>query len=213
VSGASQTSFEPSLGKLLAGSVLDACAGLVGCVIARRLPGADGGKPITHRALIVETEAYHMREPGCHAYRGMTPRNAVMFGPAGRLYVYFTYGMWHCANVVCEKPGVAAAVLLRAAAPLPPWGEDAGADSPRLSGPGLLCRALGLTRAQSGADLLSRRGDVWLFRPTGYTPPLLTWTKRIGLGFEDSLLWRCFWTGHPAVSPGRPGPVATRRRG
>jgi DNA-3-methyladenine glycosylase len=188
----------PSLRALLAGEVVAAAAGLIGCVLARRLSPGPGG---IARALIVETEAYHQREPGCHAYRGRTPRTAVMFGPPGRLYVYFTYGMWHCANVVCAAEGTGAAVLLRAAALLP---GSAGAGQLRLSGPGLLCQGLQLDRGHNGVNLLDRRGAVWLYRPAHYTPPPLTWTTRIGLSQGQELPWRCCWARHPALSPAKP---------
>jgi len=200
-----------SLSRLLAGDVVRATAGLIGCVIARRLPPADrkpNQPPVDRivRAMIVEAEAYHMREPGCHAYRGRTKRNAVMFGPAGKLYVYFTYGMWYCCNVVCEATGTAAAVLLRAAAPLAPDdGMHQKKPKLRLSGPGLLCRGLELSTEQSGVSLMHRAGEVWLYRPTGWQPPPLSWTTRIGLSFADPHRWRCYWTNHPAVSPARPG--------
>lgn len=211
---------------MLAGDVVQACAGLIGCVIARRLE-MPGGQETVH-AVIVEAEAYHMREPGCHAFRGRTPRNEVLFGPPGHLYVYFTYGMWHCANVVCEAEGTAAAVLLRAAAPLPPHdrrglpgrgNEAAGEGGPlRLCGPGLLCRGLELGRRHNGARVVwdgaapPATAEVWLYRPPEWTPPPLRWTLRVGLGFADELEWRCIWAGHPALSSGRPGYASKPRR-
>lgn len=207
--------------QLLAGDVVQACAGLIGCCIGRRL-ATDGGERVL-RAVIVEAEAYHMREPGSHAYRGRTPRNAVMFGPPGRLYVYFTYGMWHCANVVCEAEGTAAAVLLRAAAALPPDAGKPEVPTLRLSGPGLLCRGLQLDRSHNGLQVTGfdaggmaldgsrARGSAWLYRPEDYTPPPLRWTTRIGFSFPDPLQWRCYWEGHPAVSPGRPGVIRRKR--
>jgi DNA-3-methyladenine glycosylase len=195
------------LRKIISGDVVEAAAELVGCVLARRLPS---GRIL--RAAIVETEAYHMREPGCHAYRGRTPRTDVMFGPPGRLYVYFTYGMWHCCNVVCEAEGTAAAVLLRAAAPLAgSKHDDAGAEL-RLSGPGLLCRGLQIDRKHNGCDVLDRRGDIWIYRPANHARPPLEWTTRIGFSFPDTFSWRCYWMGHPAVSPGRPGVVVKSKR-
>ena len=187
----------PSLPDLLAGDVVKAAAALVGCVLSRWLAPGRGG---IARAVIVEAEAYHQREPGCHAHRGQTPRNAVMFGPPGRLYVYFTYGMWHCANVVCEAEGTGAAVLIRAAQALPGGARE----GLRLSGPGLLCQGLRLDRSHNGVNLLRRGGDVWLYRPADYAPPPLVWTKRIGLSQGCDLPWRCLLEGHPAVSRARP---------
>jgi DNA-3-methyladenine glycosylase len=210
------------LQELLAGDVVQACAGLIGCVIARRINPAPQERIV--RALIVEAEAYHMREPGCHAYRGRTLRNEVMFGPPGRLYVYFTYGMWHCANVVCEPEGTAAAVLLRAASPLPPDDGGLNLTALRLAGPGLLCRGLDLDRRHNGLCVTgySAEGaaldgsgvpaDVWLYRPDNYVAPPLVWTTRIGFSFPDPQAWRCYWDGHPALSPGRTGVVRRTRR-
>jgi len=196
------------LSELLAGDVVRAAPGLLGCVLARRM-----GEGRIARALIVETEAYHQREPGCHAYRGRTPRNEVMFGPPGRLYVYFTYGMWHCANVVCEPRGTAAAVLLRAAMPLPPHdGSLRGIEPLRLSGPGLLCHGLELTREHNGRSLLSRRGDVWLYRPANWRQPPVVRTTRIGFSFEDQRRWRFCWRDHPALSKARTGVLRRSRR-
>jgi DNA-3-methyladenine glycosylase len=196
-----------SLKQLLTDDVVQAAAGLVGCVLARRVPGGD-----VVRTLVVETEAYHQREPGCHAHRGKTPRNAVMFGKPGVLYVYFTYGMWHCANIVCEQPGTAAAVLIRAAAQLPPSDGSRGGDALNLSGPGLFCRGIALTRDDNGVNLLSRRGGVWLYRPADWQQPELAWTTRIGFSFPDTHRWRCYWDGHPAVSKAKPGVLRRKNR-
>ena len=202
----------PPLAEVLGGDVVHACAALIGCVIARRVSSVEGGRPRVLRARIVEAEAYHMRERGCHAFRGRTARNAVMFGPPGRLYVYFTYGMWHCANIVCERVGVAAAVLMRAAELLGD-GAAGGAQARRrmLSGPGLVCQELSLTRQDNGANLLSRRGDIWLYRPAGWVAPELTWTTRIGFSYHDDLPWRCYWAGHPAVSKAKIGALKRHR--
>ncbi|MDP9246191.1 MAG: DNA-3-methyladenine glycosylase, partial [Chloroflexota bacterium] len=100
---------------------------------------------------IVEAEAYlGQRDPASHAYRGMTPRTVPMFGPAGFAYVYVSHGLYPCMNVVCEGPGVAAAVLLRGAEPV----EGVIADPRRLAGPGLLCLAMGITTAHTNMDLV-----------------------------------------------------------
>ena len=200
----------PELRALLAGDVVEAAAGLVGCVLARRLPEGR-----IARGVIIETEAYHQCEPGCHAYRGKTTRNAVMFGPPGHLYVYFTYGMWHCCNVVCEPLGTAAAVLLRAAYPLPPFdGSRADLGRLRLSGPGLLCQGLSITRAQNGANLNNRRGEVWLYRPSRWRPVRLKRTTRIGLSIQDTLKWRFCWAELPTLGSARAGvPSRPERKG
>ena len=114
-------------------------------------------------AKVVEVEAYiGQDDPACHAARGRTQRNAVMFGPPGFAYVYFVYGMYHCLNFVTEPEGFPAAVLLRAAEPeegkeimsrLSPG--NSGCDL--LNGPGKFCRSFGLTREQNGLDLTGNR--------------------------------------------------------
>jgi DNA-3-methyladenine glycosylase len=103
-------------------------------------------------ARIVEVEAYlGARDPASHAYRGLTPRTAPMFGPPGRSYVYFVYGMYHCLNLVTEREGVAGAVLLRGAEPLAGF---EGVEPRALAGPGKLARAFGLTTKHTNLDLV-----------------------------------------------------------
>ena len=189
------------LSELLMLHARDVAAGLIGCTLCRRQ--SDGA---VQRAMLVETEAYRMDEPGCHAYRGKTPRNSVMFGPPGHLYVYFTYGMWHCCNVVCEQEGFAAAVLLRAASAL-----DTSANL-RLSGPGLLCQGLSIDRGLNGADLLDPDEEIWLERPASKGQIEISWTTRIGFSFPDDKLWRCCWKGHPHISPARTGVLKRKPR-
>jgi len=108
--------------------------------------------------VIVEVEAYHHTEPAAHSYRGPTPRNMVMFGPPGFVYVYRSYGIHWCVNFVCEKAGSASAVLIRALEPthgLATMRRRRGAEDERslCSGPGKLCQALGITIQHSALPL------------------------------------------------------------
>jgi DNA-3-methyladenine glycosylase len=108
--------------------------------------------------MIVEVEAYHHTDPAAHSYIGCTPRNAVMFGPAGYAYVYRSYGIHWCLNFVCEEEGSASAVLVRALEPtqrLAPMRRRRGLDGERAlcSGPGKLCEALGVTIKHNGLAL------------------------------------------------------------
>lgn len=162
-------------------------------------------------ARLVEVEAYAGDEdPGSHGYRGETPRNRVMFGPPGYLYVYFTYGMHWCANVVCGEAGSASAVLLRAGAPVE--GIDvmrvrrhvARRDRELCSGPARLTQALGITGADNGADLL--RGPLRLL-DDGTAPPRRPGrSTRVGLnpGRGDGHRWRWFVRDDANVSRSRP---------
>ena len=129
-------------------SVHDVAPDLIGVVL---LVGGVGGR-------IVEVEAYHHTDPAAHSYRGQTARNAVMFGPPGFVYVYRSYGIHWCVNFVCEPAGSASAVLIRAIEPtvgLPTMRRRRGIADDRLlcSGPGRVCEALRITRAQNGLAL------------------------------------------------------------
>jgi DNA-3-methyladenine glycosylase len=157
---------------------------------------------------IVEVEAYRgSRDPGSHAYRGRTPRNSSMFGPPGRLYVYFTYGMHWCANVVAlAPPGDAGAVLLRAGEPVE--GVDAirarrpavRRDRDLCSGPARLTQALGIGPGDDGASLL--RGGLAIL-DDGVAPPRRPGrSARIGLarGRGEQARWRWFVAGSEHLS-------------
>jgi DNA-3-methyladenine glycosylase len=156
---------------------------------------------------IVEVEAYcGSDDPGSHAYRGATRRNATMFGPPGRLYVYFTYGMHWCANVVGHVDGDASAVLLRAGAPIQGVGAmwerrpKARSEHDLCSGPAKLTQALDITGAFDGADLV--RSQVRIL-DDGTPPPARPGVStRIGLaaGRGDGDAWRWFVTGDRNVS-------------
>jgi DNA-3-methyladenine glycosylase len=186
---------------------------LLGRLLVRRVEGA------TLAARIVEAEAYQEDDPASHSFRGRTARTSVMFGPPGRLYVYFTYGMHHCMNVVTGAEGEGSAVLLRAAEPVE--GLDAmrrrrGAAVPdRLlcAGPGRLTQALGISLADNGLDLAS---GLDLFVAEGSPVP----EERVGVGPRVGITqardrpWRFVDLGSRFVSPGRPstGPRSGRGR-
>jgi len=152
---------------------------------------------------IVEVEAYIGEDdPACHAARGRTARNEVMFGPPGYSYVYFIYGMYHCLNVVTEREGFAAAVLIRAAEVIS--GRDAMIASMKtkphvqpLSGPGRLCRALGLTREHNGLDLT---GDVLYLEAPVAGPVRVATSARVGISSGTEKLWRFYDADSEALS-------------
>ncbi|MBM3468392.1 MAG: DNA-3-methyladenine glycosylase [Alphaproteobacteria bacterium] len=128
--------------------------------------------------IITETEAYHQNnDPACHAYRGKTPRNAPMFGPAGYSYVYFIYGMYHCLNIVTEPEGTAAAVLIRGLV----------LDMINLNGPGKLCRHLKISKDHNNLDLTT--STHFYVCDEGYQPDFSA-TPRIGIRQGTDKLWR-----------------------
>ena len=183
--------------------------------LARALLGRvlvhDDAKAGRLAGIVVETEAYAgADDPASHAYRGRTARNAVMFGPAGHAYVYFTYGMHHCMNVVCGPPGKASAVLVRALVPIA--GLEAMArrrgttDRTRLArGPGSLAQALGLDRRHDGLDLT--RGPLWIADlPPERDGRRVARGPRIGIRLAAERPWRYWLEGEPCVSrPNRGG--------
>jgi len=157
--------------------------------------------------IIVETEAYDHEDPASHSYAGPTPRNASMFGPPGRAYVYRSYGIHWCLNVACDAEGVGAAVLIRALEPtagLEIMAARRGTEAPALlcSGPGRLCQALAVTRAHDGLPFDQppfelRRGD---------RPVAVACGPRIGLSRATERPWRFGLAGSRLLS--RPFPVA-----
>lgn len=157
---------------------------------------------------LTEVEAYlGPLDPGSHAYRGRTPRNAIMFGPAGFLYVYFTYGMHVCANVVCGAEGEPTAVLLRAGEVVSGV-ETARArrltsrsDADLARGPARLCVALGITLDDNGTDLAA--GPLRL-EPARHPAPVVATGPRTGVsgpGGSEGYPWRFWLPGDPTVSP------------
>ena len=166
---------------------------------------------------IVEVEAYRGAEdPASHAYRGQTARNLVMFGPPGHLYVYLSYGLHWCANVVCGPPGDAQAVLLRALEPVAGlglmrqarWRNQRHRDDRDLCrGPGRLCQALGIDRTDNGADLTTAGAGVWIADDGVPSPDDPLVTGRVGLSVAADRPWRFAVKGNRAVGP-PPRPAA-----
>jgi DNA-3-methyladenine glycosylase len=189
-------------------SCLEVAPGLIGALLVRRL--ADGSR-LSGR--IVEVEAYlgDGSDPGSHTHCGPTPRNRAMFGPAGHLYTYRSYGIHICANVVCEAPGRGAAVLLRAVEPLGGTrrmralrglGESAP-DREIANGPGKLGQAFVLRLEDYGVSLL--RGDIQLrAAPAGSQPMKIATSRRIGLSKGADLPYRFYAVRNPYVSRARP---------
>ena len=159
---------------------------------------------------IVEVEAYcGADDPASHAFRGRTARNATMFGPPGHLYVYFTYGMHFCANVVCGGEGEASAVLLRGLTPVAGidemWAVRPACRRERdlCAGPARLCVALGIDRSFDGADLVTGEGGV-VVADDGTPPPAVPAASgRVGLRVATDRPWRFYVAHAPGLS--RPG--------
>ena len=154
---------------------------------------------------IVEVEAYDQEDPASHGFRGRTPRNAVMFGPPGHAYVYRSYGIHWCLNLVCAGEGVAEAALIRALEPTAGLEEQSkrrGTDDVRAlcSGPGKLCQALGITREHDG---LALDRPPFRLEPRKDVPEIVT-GARIGITRATELSWRYLEAGSPYVSRGRP---------
>ncbi|MFD8263883.1 DNA-3-methyladenine glycosylase [Streptomyces griseoluteus] len=186
--------------------VLEVAPGLLGRLVVRTTP--DG--PIALR--LTEVEAYDgPNDPGSHAYRGRTPRNDVMFGPPGHVYVYFTYGMWHCMNLVCGPEGTASGVLLRA-------GEivegaeltrkrrlSARNDKELAKGPARLATALDVDRSLDGTDACTT-GDtpIRVLTGTPVPPDQVRSGPRTGVAGDGGVHpWRFWAADDPTVSPYR----------
>jgi DNA-3-methyladenine glycosylase len=175
--------------------------------VARDLIGRLLVRPLAHDILvgrIVECEAYQEGDPASHSFRGRTERNEVMFGQPGHLYVYFTYGMHFCMNVVTGRHGEGSAVLLRAAEPVEglEWMRNRrGREDARLlcAGPGRLTQAFGIDRAHNGIDLVG--GDVmFIARGTPVSDERLGESARVGVTVGMDRPWRYFEAGSPFVS-------------
>jgi DNA-3-methyladenine glycosylase len=183
-------------------SVHDVARDLVGCVVRH---GETAGR-------IVETESYHMEEPACHAFAGVTSRTRTLFGPPAHAYVYFSYGIHSLLNAVAEEEGVGAAVLIRALEPVD--GVDlmrvrrgAARDEELSNGPGKLTQALGIGLSLNGTSLVEGPIEV-LRREPGTREPRVVIGERIGITRAADLPWRFCDADSRHVS--RPWPAAMR---
>jgi DNA-3-methyladenine glycosylase len=176
--------------------VVEVARDLIGCVVEHE--GVSG--------TIVETEAYHEREPACHAFVGLTPRTRTLFGEPGLAYVYRSYGIHALLNAVCEPAGVGAAVLIRALEPLSGIDQmrsrrGVARDRDLCSGPGKLTQALGVELSENATSLLD--GPVTISVGEGRRLPVCAGI-RVGITKAVELRWRFCAAGNPHVS--RPWP-------
>jgi DNA-3-methyladenine glycosylase len=183
-------------------SVHDVARDLIGCVVRH---GETAGR-------IVETESYHMEEPACHAFVGVTERTRTLFGPPGRAYVYFSYGIHALLNAVAEAEGTGAAVLIRALEPVDGVGEMRARrrvrrDEDLCNGPGKLTQALGIGLSLNGSSLVDGPIEV-LAREPGAREPRVVVGERIGITKAADLPWRFCDADSRHVS--RPWPPAMR---
>ena len=161
---------------------------------------------------LVEVEAYRgADDPAAHSFRGRTPRNGVMFGPPGHLYVYFVYGMHFCANISCLPDGEPAAVLLRAGEVISDVGmararrPTARRDADLARGPARLAALLGLGREHNGIDVTDPTSAVRVRAEPPVDPGAVRTGPRVGVAAGHTTPWRFWIDGSPAVSPYRPG--------
>lgn len=185
-----------SLIDLLNHDVVAAAKSLLGWRLVREIDGQH------LEGVIVETEAYHQRDAASHSFKGQTARTAPMFGPAGHAYVYFTYGMHYCMNVVIGPIGEGSAVLIRALQPLAGQAHMSnyrhGVTGLQLTnGPAKLCQALAIDKQFSNHDLTSR--PLYLL-PSLQPPGDIVSTTRIGISRDTHRKWRFYIAGNPYVS-------------
>jgi DNA-3-methyladenine glycosylase len=171
---------------------------LIGCVV--EYDGVAG--------VIVETEAYHDSEPACHAFVGLTPRTRTLFGPPGHAYVYRSYGIHALLNAVCEPPGVGAAVLIRALAPLTGLARMQARrgtirERELCSGPGKLTQALAIELRHNGLDLAVGPVRIRAREPAWRAPSIVA-AERVGITKAVELPWRFCAADNPHVSRPRP---------
>ncbi len=160
---------------------------LLGMILCRRM-----SRNKILRGKIVETEAYTQDEPSCHAYRGITKRNSTMFKNAGISYVYFTYGMYHCLNIITEKEGFGSGVLIRAIEPLDNFSNT--------NGPAKLCRELNITKELNEVNLCSDKSPIWIEYGDNIKDSDIIQTTRIGIKLATELPWRFYIKDNKFIS-------------
>jgi DNA-3-methyladenine glycosylase len=197
--GACALNPDKFLADLLAKPALEAAPLLLGWTIVRRTPEGE------LRLKIVETEAYHQDDPASHTFRGQTKRTAPMFKAGGHLYVYFTYGMHYCINIVTGNEGLGEAVLLRAAEPVAGieiMQKNRGlTDIKQLAnGPGKLAQALGISDTSLSGQPLSKNSLQLLPPKTAITAKEIVTSPRIGIRQAADLPWRFYLKDNPYVS-------------
>ncbi len=156
-------------------STIKVAKDLLGCHLHRRLPSG-----VILSAEITEVEAYTANDPACHAFKGKTKRTEVLFGPPGRAYVYFIYGMYYCLNVVTEPEGIPGAILIR------------GLRAPGLNGPGKICKHWQIDSAINGVSLLDPDLPLWITTLTDRIKPKILTSSRIGISQAKDKLWRFY---------------------
>lgn len=190
-------SHHKTLRQLLQTDAVTAARRLLGCELEREIDGA------VVRVRIVETEAYDQTDAASHSYKGKTSRTDVMFGSSGHLYVYFTYGMHYCCNVVVGEEGYGAAVLIRAVEPILGV-ESLGRRRPGkhgvelTNGPAKLCQALEIDRNMNGHDLTLKPLRLVLQSPVAKAQ--IVTTRRIGISQAKDAPWRFYIADSTYVS-------------
>jgi DNA-3-methyladenine glycosylase len=156
-------------------STVKVARALLGCHLNRRLSSG-----IILSAEITEVEAYTAKDPASHAFRGKTKRTEVMFGPPGRAYVYFIYGMYYCLNVVTEPEGIPGAVLIR------------GLAGASLNGPGKICKHWQIDSKFNGVNMLQTDSALWITKQLSKSRSKIQTSSRIGISKAQEKLWRFY---------------------